>query len=276
MLVVAFEILQGFLSFFADYKTAFLVLALAYLTVQPKINFRTLTVIALIFGIVSVLAAAWSVIKIQYRDFLNAGSGRQAVVVSKTSQLSKLSDLMLGEGLARLPEGFDRLARRVEYTYFFSRVVDRVPTVINHANGALWGRAAMHVLTPRLLFPDKPGLTQDIFNTERYAGLKLIVQGGRRTEIPMGYMAESYIDFGSLGMFVPIFLLGVLYGAEYRYLITRRRYLTFAYGAAPVILISASQFETSAVKIMGGNLTTFGVFVIAFIYDCAIISIAVS
>jgi hypothetical protein len=264
MIVVAFEIVLGFLSFFAEYKGVFLMLALALLTARPKLNFRTLMISGLIFGTVLVLSAAWSAIKLNYRDFLNAGTGHQVIVVSQEEQITRLSDLMIDEGLTRLPEGFDRLARRIEYTYFFSRVVDRVPAMIPFDNGALWGAAVLHVLTPRLLFPDKPTLTPDVVNTQRYAGLKLTEQGGVHTEIPMGYMAESYVDFGPIGMFLPIFLLGGLFGLQYRYIITRTRYLMFAFGAAPVVLMSASQFETSAVKMLGGSLMSFGMFVIAF------------
>jgi hypothetical protein len=78
-------------------------------------------------------------------------------------------------------------------------------------------------------------------------------------------MAESYIDFGFLGMFVPIVLLGMLYGLQYRYVVTRAEYLVFAFAAAPVIMMPMCKFETSAVKILGANLTTFGVFVLAFL-----------
>src|SRR5262249_44214897 len=59
VIVVAFEVVVGFLSFFAEYRTVFLMLALAFLTARPKLNFRTLTIIALIFGTVLVLSAAW-------------------------------------------------------------------------------------------------------------------------------------------------------------------------------------------------------------------------
>ena len=175
---------------------------------------------------------------------------------------------MLNKGLTHLSDGFDCLMRRIEYTFFFGRVVERVPSVLPHDDGAIWGGAVMHVLTPRLLFPDKPGLAADVENTQHYAGLRLTEQGGWQTEIPMGYMAESYIDFGSLGMFVPILLLGLLYGFQYRYAITRARYMIFAFGAAPILLMSAAKFELGAAKILGGSLTSFAVFVIAF-HVCA-------
>jgi hypothetical protein len=65
-------------------------------------------------------------------------------------------------------------------------------------------------------------------------------------------------------MFVPILLLGLLYGGQYRYIITRRQYVMLASAAAPVLLLPMAKFEVSAIKILGGSLTTFGVFVFAF------------
>jgi len=263
-----FEVVRGFLSFFADYKDVFLVLAIAFLTVRPKLNLRTAVVTSLIIGAVLVLSAAWSAVKGDYREFLNGGSGRQEILVTPAEQLERFSDLMLNKGLTHLSDGFDRLMRRIEYTFFFGRIVERVPSVVPHDDGAIWGGAVMHVLTPRLLFPDKPTLAADVQDTERYAGLRLTEQGGWQTEIPMGYMAESYIDFGSLGMFVPILLLGLLYGFQYRYAITRTRYMIFVFGAAPVLMMSAAKFELGAAKILGGSLTSFAVFVVAF-HVCA-------
>src|SRR5262249_5777430 len=137
-LLLVFEIVRGFLSFFSDYKDVFLVLALAYLTARPKIKARTLGVISLILGAVLVLSAAWSVVKTDYRKFLSGGTGRQEIVVGTGEQLAAIGDLMINNGLSRLPEGFDQLAKRVEYTYFFGHVVERVPNVLPHENGTLW------------------------------------------------------------------------------------------------------------------------------------------
>jgi hypothetical protein len=261
--VCVFEVARGFMSYFAEYKDVFLVLGIAYLTARPQLNTRTLAVAALIIGSLVVFAAAWSSVKSDYRDFINLGTGRQTILVGPTEQLTRIGELML-EGMTQLSIGFDNLTRRIEYIYFFGRVVDRVPSVAPHDNGALWSNAIIHILTPRLLFPDKPMLDADVFNTQRYTGLELTKQGGLQTEIPMGYMTETYIDFGSPLMFVPIFLLGLLYGVQYRYIITRRQYVIFAFGAAAVLMMPMAKFEASIVKTLGGSLTTFGVVIITF------------
>jgi hypothetical protein len=70
-------------------------------------------------------------------------------------------------------------------------------------------------------------------------------------------MAESYIDFGPYGMYVPIFLLGLLLGCEYRFFASRRSHLAFAYGLTPVIFEVATSYERTAIKLLGSNLTVF-------------------
>lgn len=265
VILFLFEMVRGFLSFFSDFTQVFLIAALAFITVRPKINAWTLSVTSAIFAGVLVLSAAWSVVKTDYRTFLNAHTGQQIVTVGPMDRLDRISDLMLNQGLTHLSKGFDLLARRIEYTFFFGRVVDRVPRVLPYDDGALWGDAILRIFTPRLLFPDKSPLAAEVLTTQHYSGLNLTWETNSNTEIPLGYMAESYIDFGPVGMLVPIFLLGLLFGAQYRYLITRPQYLLFAYGAAPVILMPMAQYGWSAAKILGGNITSFAAFYVAML-----------
>ena len=70
-------------------------------------------------------------------------------------------------------------------------------------------------------------------------------------------MAESYIDFGPIYMFVPILLLGVFYGLIYRYFIARKnfRVIGFAIGTA-VLLLVHQDFGASNAKIVGGVVTS--------------------
>jgi hypothetical protein len=266
IIICLFEMVRGFLSFFSDFTQVFLIAALAFITARPKINAWTLAVTSLIFAGVLVLSAAWSFVKMDYRGFLNGGTGRQMVVVSPIDGLARISDLMLNQGLTHLSQGFDLLARRIEYTYYFGRVVDRVPRVLPYDDGAIWSDAVLRVLTPRLLFPDKSPITAEVLTTQHYTGLNLSWISNDNTEVPLGYMAESYIDFGPAGMFVPIFLLGLLFGAQYRYLITRPRYLLFVYGAAPVILMPMAQFGWSSAKVLGGNITSFAAFYVTMLF----------
>jgi len=73
------------------------------------------------------------------------------------------------------------------------------------------------------------------------------------TSIGIGYVGESYIDFGPVGMFTPIFLLGLLYGVINRFFITRTRYkLLGSAFAVSILIFSAYEIETSNIKLVGG------------------------
>jgi hypothetical protein len=76
------------------------------------------------------------------------------------------------------------------------------------------------------------------------------------TSIGIGYVGESYIDFGPIGMFIPIFLLGLLYGVINRFFITRTRYKLLGSAlAVSVLVFNAYEIETSNIKLLGGVIT---------------------
>jgi hypothetical protein len=109
------------------------------------------------------------------------------------------------------------------------------------------------VLTPRLLFPNKASI-DDSARTEKYTGVQ--VSGTEQgTSISLGYVAESYIDFGVKGMFAPILLLGLFYGLIYRFFADHQRYRVLGFAMATAILVfGAYTIETSNIKLLGGNL----------------------
>jgi hypothetical protein len=76
------------------------------------------------------------------------------------------------------------------------------------------------------------------------------------TSIGIGYVGESYIDFGPIFMFVPIFLLGVFYGLINRFFIAKTQYklLGSAFGVS-VLVFNAYAIESSNAKILGGTLS---------------------
>jgi hypothetical protein len=252
----SFEIFIGFMSFFSDFRTVFFVLAVSYLMIRPRLSAAMIASVATLFCALLSLAVIWSVVKEDYRKFQNGGTGEQISMADTWDKIEKLDQLIGNIDSQRFLSGFDTLAKRVEYTQFFGFVTDNVPAYIPYDDGGLWGEAVYHVITPRLFFPDKADLTADIDNTRHYTGLTF-TGAGNYTEIPLGYMADSYIDFGPIGMFVPIFFLGLLLGYEYRYFASRRIYLVFAYGLTPVVFQLATSYEETAIKILGGNLTIF-------------------
>lgn len=256
VMATAFEIGLGFTSFFSDFRYVFFVLAVSYLTVQTRMTARMVSTLGGLFCVLLFLAVIWSAVKNDYRVYQNQGSGAQYSTFGTFDKLDALGQLVSQIDSRRFLLGFDALAQRVEYTRFFGFVTENVPGYLPYDDGEIWGEAIYHVVTPRLFYPDKAELRADIFNTIRYTGLQF-AGGVGDTEIPLGYMAESYIDFGPILMFVPVFLLGLLLGYEYRFFATRRTGLVFSYGLTAVVFILSTSFEETAAKILGGNLTIF-------------------
>jgi hypothetical protein len=149
------------------------------------------------------------------------------------------------------------LADRISYVDFFGRALVMVPGRIPHEDGGLWGGAVTHILMPRLFFPDKPVLLSDSISTNKYTGLHF---GGDEvgTSVSIGYVAESYIDFGSFWMFAPVLAMGYLLGGMYHFFVSRRSMPLFiGYGLAVVPLLGAMDFGTNSVKLVGGIVTSF-------------------
>lgn len=253
------EIVVGFSGFFSDYKQVFFVLILVYLTLGAGLNRRTIARTAFVILLVGYMSIVWSSVKLEYRDYISGGTGAQIIDVSLTDRLEKLLYLYSDVDLTDIRQGFQTLAKRIAYIDYFGYVLNRVPREAPYADGELWGQAITHVLFPRLFFPNKAALVSDTEITEKYTGLQLISQGGRQTDIPLGYMAETYVDYGPFYMFFPIFIVGAVWGLMYRYFISRKKEIVFSYGLAVAVLLGASQLEISTIKMVGGMLMGFGV-----------------
>jgi hypothetical protein len=259
LLVFAFllELMNGFSSFFSDFKQVFFILILAHLTFASIYTRRAVIVSTIASVTVVFLLIVWAAVKDEYRDYVNQGTGHQAVYVSYEDQLRKIVDLYTEIDATLLLQGFEELAKRVAYVDYFARVIEVVPDEMPHEQGKLWGNAVTHVLMPRLLFPDKADLELDTLLTEKYTGYQLILQGGWYTNVPLGYMAESYIDFGPVVMFLPILLIGLGWGFMYRYFLNAGSHKLFGYGIAVAVLVSANQLEITTTKLLGGMLVGF-------------------
>ena len=157
-----------------------------------------------------------------YRGFLNQDTATQQVLVPVEERTDKLIDAGTNFSWEQFNQGFEDLLSRISYIDFFAKTIVNVPDNVPYENGALWAGALKHIVTPRLFFPDKAALDDSEF-TYKYTGVR--VSGTEQgTSIGIGYMAESYIDFGPYYMFVPVFLLGIGYGLVYRYFVARKTF----------------------------------------------------
>jgi len=253
--IVFIEVAVGVLGYFAGFKSVFLVLLVVVMTSPLALRGRRLaitlaTMIALFF-----FGVVWSAIKGEYREFLNQGTEQQDVLVTVEESAGKISDLVTNFTWENFTDGLDRMIVRVGYTNFFALTLMNVPDRVPYENGALWLGTLKHIVTPRLLFPEKAVLS-DSARTTLYTGLQ--TEGEEHgTSIGIGYVAESYVDFGPVFMFVPIFLLGIFYGLIYSLCVIHSPSKLICTAIASAILIfHAYTIETSNIKIVGGTVTT--------------------
>ena len=251
----AIEFIGG-IGFFSGFKEVVFVSVIAFFSVGRRLTVGSAIKGLAVVAIMIVIGAAWTSVKVEYRDTLSGGSGQQEAIVDQGEQVSLLVDLVSGLNRQDLADGLDPLLARVAYVDFFGYVLNSVPAVVPHEKGKLWGTAIRHVLVPRIIYPSKPALDSDSEVTSRYTGI-FLASGGEGTSISIGYMGESYIDFGSLGMFVPIFLLGLGWGLIYLFFVRKAVDPILGYAYSVAVLLSAYQLEVATIKLLGGVLMKF-------------------
>ena len=248
---LAFEFAMGLFGVYANFKSVFFVLVVAATASPLALRGRRLAATIVCFSILFVSGVVWTAVKMDYREFLANSETANEEAIPIERKVEKLADLVSTVTWQNFTDGMDGLIMRVSYVNFFALALENVPNRVPYENGELWKGSIMHILTPRLLFPDKPVL-DDSERTRLYTGVQ--VSGTEsNTSIGIGYVGESYIDFGPVGMFAPIFLLGVLYGVINRFFLTRTKYkLLGAALAVSVLIFNAYEIETSNIKLVGG------------------------
>lgn len=261
--IVCIELAVGVLGYFGSFKSVLFVLLVVVTTSPLALRGRRLAITIALAVALFFFGVVWTAIKGEYREFLNQGSEQQEIVVSVDESAGKLSDLIASFTWDNFTDGLEGMILRIGYTKFFALTLMNVPDTVPYERGALWGGALKHIVTPRLFFPEK-GAISDSERTTLYTGIQTAGEE-RGTSIGIGYVAESYVDFGPVFMFTPIFLLGVFYGLIYRVFVINLRSKLICIAIANAILIfTASKIETSNIKIVGGTVTAL--LVIGFIY----------
>ena len=259
LLLMAFgiELALGFGEYFSSFKTVFFVTIVAFVASGKKLSAKQIAIALSLTSVLFVISLAWTAVKADYRDYLSGGQSAQIVTRGYVERMEKLYDMVSELRKEDMTNAVQKMADRISYVDFFGKVLVMVPGRIPHEDGGLWGGALRHIFTPRLLFPDKPVLKNDSEITNYYTGLQF---GGAEsgTSVSIGYVAESYIDFGSFWMFAPVLAMGYLWGGMYRFFLARPKIPhIMGYGLAVVVLLSALHFETTNVKLLGGVVTSF-------------------
>jgi hypothetical protein len=254
----------GGIGYFSDFKTVGYMGLLLVGALIGRIRLKAVA-IGLTLGVPLVfLATAWSAAKKPYREIL--GNTPAALTVgARLEHIAVLSRVLGGLGAPDLAIGRDLLLERVAYVDYFAYALGYVPERLPHTDGELWIGAVRNATMPRAFFPTKPSLPLDSDVTMRYTGLRFPTSS-ETTSISMGYVADSYIDFGYYGMWFPILLIGCLWGLMYQALMRLTRAPIFAYAFCASLFLSAAAFESPAAKVLGGVLMKFLVFLFMIIF----------
>lgn len=209
-LVFAVNLVFRLTGFFSEWKELLFLAVFVAIGVSERLSLRSLRQLFVIGGIGGVALLTWQGVKMDYRNFLNGGARSQAVVVSGTEAFSKFVELTSGfwfddnnEEMAG--DAFESTLDRLGYLEFFAMTVDRVPDVIPHEGGGLLGDNLSFALVPRILNPNK-GIKNDQWKVEYYANWPV----SDHSSFSLGRYAEWYVDFGSIGMILFAFLIGVV------------------------------------------------------------------
>ena len=97
---------------------------------------------------------------------------------------------------------------------------------------------------------------------------KFLLSGVKRgVSVSLGYFADGYIDFGYVGMFIPLLILGFIYGSTYYYFIRKSsNNFIFNYAVVGALYMELFSFESDNIFVIGRLYVNLMVFVILKIF----------
>jgi hypothetical protein len=258
---IFFEIIVSFSGFWSDFKDYILVGIGAFFTLSRKVSFKQIFYTIIVGGVLFFVSAVWSFSKGEYRMYLTGGERTQAIV--KTNQLENIQKLFeivqkdfSGESFtSSFTTGSENLIFRVSYVEFLALTLKNVPAFLPHEDGQMLISALEHIFKPRILFPDKKVISESEI-TSKYTGVKFAGKD-EGTSFSLGTVAEAYVDFGYLYMFIPIFFYGLLLGYMYRTLLLKGYNLVWGLCYSAPILQFAWSFPVPTTKYLGWSITWF-------------------
>ena len=249
-IICLIEFALGFYSYFSDFKTILFFIFFILLCVLTVVRFNKMIIFSLSIATMFYAGIFWTSIKGDYRSFLNKGSKSQTVQVEKGEALNKLLELSKKQNSNSFDDATEDFLDRLQYTYHLAKTMDRVPAVISHQDGRNWGNTIAFVLTPRIIDPNK-GTYDASVKASKYSGIQY--SGVKRgVSVSLGYFADGYIDFGYVGMFIPLLILGFIYGGSYFYFVKNSSgNFIFNYAVVGAIYMELFSFESDNIYVIG-------------------------
>jgi hypothetical protein len=245
------ELLMSLGGYFSSFKFVLLFTLLALISAHIKLTVRKAIFGGFFAVVIIIVGVVWTAVKVEYRSFLSGGEASQLVVVDYQQSVDKLIDLISALDAEELNQATNEFITRIIYVDYFGAILNYVPNIVPHEEGGRWFDAITRPFMPRLFFPDK-AVIDDSEATAKYTGLDIAGQQ-EGTTVSIGYMGDSYIDFGAFGMMAPIFGLGLLLGFIYRWLMLHPNshgVLGMALSTA-LLLTTSSYLENSAASMFG-------------------------
>jgi hypothetical protein len=262
--LVIFEILLSFGGFWAAFKNYVFVAIGAYLIFNPRLSFRSYLSLGFIVFLTLSISVVWTFSKGEYRRYLTGGERSQIIVKQdQIANIYKFSEIVQKDFSPKnfkqsFSEGLESLIYRVSYIEFLAMTMNQVPTYLPHENGRLLQNAVEHIIKPRLLFPDKKPI-YDSELTSKYTGRKF-AGAEEGTSFSLGTVAEAYVDFGPIYMFVPIFIFGFWVGWMYKFFIVNGYNIIWGMCYSAPIFQFAWSFPVPTSKFLGWSITYFVTF----------------
>ncbi len=258
------EVLLSFSGFWAAFKDYVLIALGAYLIFIPKLNLRNYFLLVTIFVFSILLAVIWTFSKGEYRNYLTGGERSQVIVKQDNIRnINKFYEIVQTNfSIENFSENFfiglDNLIYRISYVEFLAMTLNQVPVFLPHENGRLLQNAIEHIIKPRILFPDKKPI-YDSELTSKYTGRKF-TGAEEGASFSLGTVAESYVDFGPVYMFIPIFVFGLWIGWMYKFFIVNGYNIIWGLCYSAPIFQFAWSFPVPTSKFLGWSITYFVTF----------------
>ena len=252
--LLTFETLLGFTGYFAGFREPLIMAVIATLEVFDRRNAQHWAAAAAIALLLGMSSLVWIGVRTQYRQEYDS----ETLAASRTARLERMQELASGwfdqDTYERLQD-MNKLIDRIWAVHYPALALDRVPAFLPHTDGEIFLGALRHLVTPRILFPDKPVLPSDSEMVRKYSGV-WVASAEQNTSIAFGYAGESYIDFGTPLMFGPPLVFGLAMGAFHRLLLRTLRHRDVAIPLLTVIFWMALYlFERSWNKTLGMTMT---------------------
>lgn len=260
-IILIIEVVLSFTGFWSSFKDYLFIAAAAFLTFSATINARRVFIITLMGIGTFFIMVIWTVVKGEYRQYLTGGQRTQVVVREGTVEnLQKIAEVVNEYfNKENFHENFligvKGLADRINYTEYFAMSVAHVPAVLPYEGGDLLEAGFEHVFKPRLFFPNKKTI-DDSEMTSKYTG-RTFAGEEYGASFSLGLVAERYIDFGPVFMFIPIFLLGLLIGFIYKYILTHSFNHVWGLSLVAPLFFFIPSLGVATTKFLGWTVTYF-------------------